>query len=64
MPVGPAGTITSRGATAFTRAGAGTTYSAILARTSERSPLVNTMPTLPMSFCSSTSQAWLPVRSA
>ena len=63
MPVGPAGTVTSRGAMAFIRAGAGTTYSAIFARTSGRLPLVKTMPTLPMSFSPRFHQDMSPLRS-
>ena len=63
MPVGPAGTTTSRGAMELTRAGAGTTYSAILARTSLSSPVVKTMPTLPTSLSCITIQVLSPLRS-
>mmetsp|Transcript_27974 Transcript_27974/g.27652 ORF Transcript_27974/g.27652 Transcript_27974/m.27652 type:complete len:221 (+) Transcript_27974:398-1060(+) len=61
MPVGPAGTRTSLGATTPTRAAAPTLYLSISAFTSFRSPLVNTIPTLPTSWSSRGAHLSLPV---
>ncbi|KFM29127.1 hypothetical protein F751_5483, partial [Auxenochlorella protothecoides] len=63
MPVFPAYTVTSLGATRPTRAGAPTLNSWILSRTSFRSPWVKIRPTLPTRWSSSTSHCSLPVRS-
>mmetsp|Transcript_37823 Transcript_37823/g.118521 ORF Transcript_37823/g.118521 Transcript_37823/m.118521 type:complete len:203 (-) Transcript_37823:91-699(-) len=56
--VGPGGMMTFTGAMAPTRAGAGTTLAMTTSRTSLRSPLVKTKPTLPTSVSMSCSIGW------
>mmetsp|Transcript_1988 Transcript_1988/g.6353 ORF Transcript_1988/g.6353 Transcript_1988/m.6353 type:complete len:209 (+) Transcript_1988:207-833(+) len=58
QPVGPGGTMTSTGAMAPTRAGAGTRLATIVSRVWIRSASVKTKPMLPCTYGSSSAMGW------